>query len=63
LLEKRIPLLAISTADFPTRAIRPAYAVLDSSKVVRELNFKVHDWRINLDDFFQEKLRMESKLL
>jgi dTDP-4-dehydrorhamnose reductase len=58
LLEKKIPLRAISTADFPTRAVRPAYAVLDNSKVIRELDFRVHDWRINLDDFFQEKLRL-----
>ena len=63
LLEKKIPLLAIATADYPTRAIRPAYAVLDSSKVVRELDFRVHDWRINLDDFFREKLRLGSMLL
>jgi dTDP-4-dehydrorhamnose reductase len=63
LLEKKIPLLAISTADFPTRAARPAYAVLDSSKAVRELDFRVHDWRSNLDDFFQEKLRLGSMFL
>lgn len=63
LLEKKIPLLAITTADYPTRAIRPAYAVLDSRKVVRELDFRVHDWRINLDDFFREKLRLGSMLL
>jgi dTDP-4-dehydrorhamnose reductase len=58
LIEKKIPLLAIPTAEYPTRAIRPAYAVLDSSKVVRELDFRVHDWRSNLDAFFQEKLRL-----
>jgi dTDP-4-dehydrorhamnose reductase len=63
LLEKEIPLLAIASVDFPTRVARPAYAVLNSSKVVRELGFKVHDWRINLDDFFQEKLQLENRLL
>ena len=62
LLEKNIPLLAIPTADFPTKAIRPAYTALDCSKVVRELNFKMRDWRSNLDDFFQEKLRLENML-
>jgi dTDP-4-dehydrorhamnose reductase len=60
LLEKKISLLAIPTADFPTRAVRPAYSVLDCGKVVRELNFAINDWRINLDDFFQEKLRLEN---
>jgi dTDP-4-dehydrorhamnose reductase len=60
LLEKKIPLLAITTADYPTRAVRPAYSVLDCGKVVRELNFDINDWRINLDDFFQEKLRLKN---
>jgi dTDP-4-dehydrorhamnose reductase len=55
-LEKKIPLLAIATADFPARVIRPAYAALDCSKVVRELGFSVNDWRANLDEFFREKL-------
>lgn len=60
LCQKKIPLLAITAADYPTRAVRPAYSALDCSKVVRELNFDIHDWRINLDDFFEEKLRLES---
>jgi dTDP-4-dehydrorhamnose reductase len=63
LLENKIPLLAISTAEYPTRAVRPPYAVLDSGKVVRELDFSVHDWRSNLDDFIQEKLQLGSKPL
>jgi dTDP-4-dehydrorhamnose reductase len=61
LLERKTRLLAISTAAFPTRAIRPAYAALDSGKAVRELNFSVQDWRINLDDFFQEKTLLEDR--
>jgi dTDP-4-dehydrorhamnose reductase len=54
-LEKKIPLLPIATADFPSRVIRPAYAALDCSKVVRELNFIVNDWRDNLGEFFRER--------
>jgi dTDP-4-dehydrorhamnose reductase len=61
LLEKKIPLLAIPTADFPTTAIRPAYAALDNSKVVLELDFEVHDWRTNLDAFFREKLHLAEQ--
>ena len=54
LLEKRIPLLAIATSQFPTRAQRPAHAVLDNRKVVRELGFRIHDWQANLEEFFRE---------
>ncbi|MCX6557532.1 MAG: dTDP-4-dehydrorhamnose reductase [Candidatus Aminicenantes bacterium] len=58
-LAKAVPLRAIRTSEYPTRAVRPAYAALDSGKVVRELNFRVNDWSRNLDDFFREKLRGE----
>ena len=37
--------------------------VTGTSKVARELNFEIHDWRSNLDDFFQEKLRLENMQL
>ncbi len=57
LLAKKISLIAIPSADFPTAAVRPAYAALDSRKVVSALGFEVRDWRANLDDFFAEKLQ------
>ena len=60
LLAKKIPLIAITTADFPTTAVRPAYTALDSRKVVSELGFEVRDWRANLDDFFAEKVWLSS---
>jgi dTDP-4-dehydrorhamnose reductase len=61
MLKKRIPLVAIPTADFPFQAVRPAYAALDSAKAVKELGFEVRDWQSNLDDFFREKIKLESK--
>jgi dTDP-4-dehydrorhamnose reductase len=54
LIDKRIPLLAIPTSQFPTRAVRPARAVLDGQKAVSELGFRVHDWQANLEEFFRE---------
>lgn len=59
LVGKRIPLLAIPTSQFPARAARPARAVLDSRKAVRDLGFRVHDWRQNLENFFKEMKKME----
>ncbi|MCX6555398.1 MAG: dTDP-4-dehydrorhamnose reductase [Candidatus Aminicenantes bacterium] len=59
-IEKKIPLLAVSTSEFPTRAARPLRAVLDNGKVVRELGFRVVDWQLNLKDFFREKALLEK---
>jgi dTDP-4-dehydrorhamnose reductase len=60
LLERRIPIDAIPTSQFPTRAQRPARAVLDNRKAVRELGFRVRDWRENLGEFLQEMKKMEQ---
>ncbi len=59
LLECIIPIEAIPTSQFPTRAQRPARAVLDNGKAVRDLGFRVRDWRENLGEFFQEMKKLE----
>jgi dTDP-4-dehydrorhamnose reductase len=60
-IEKKIPLLAIPTSAFPTAAVRPAHAVLDSGKAVRDLGFRVHDWQENLIEYFREKMRLGER--
>lgn len=35
----------IATADWPTKATRPAYAVLDCAKIERDLGLRLPDWR------------------
>ena len=44
-----VPIEAITTADYPTPAKRPAYSVLDSSKLQREFNYRLPDWQQALD--------------
>lgn len=61
LLAKKAHLVPIGSADFPIQALRPTYAALDSAKAVSELGFEVRDWQTNLDDFFKEKIKLESK--
>ena len=39
---------AISTADYPTPAARPAYSVLDTTKVRRDFGIELPDWREGL---------------
>ena len=41
---------AIATAEFPTRARRPAYSVLDGHRVEHEFGIARPDWRSGLDD-------------
>ena len=60
LIPRRIPLQAVSTAAFPTAAVRPPYSVLDSGKVMGELGFQVFDWELNLKKYFREKVLLGS---
>ena len=44
-----IPVEAITTADYPTPARRPAYSVLDCSKLQTEFNYRLPGWQQALD--------------
>jgi dTDP-4-dehydrorhamnose reductase len=51
----RMPeVVAIRTADFPTKARRPAYSVLDTSKLRQRFDLHLPDWRSGLDDTLAE---------
>ncbi len=56
-IAKKIPIEAIPTSGFPTRAPRPGRAVLATARVQAELGFRLRPWRSNLEDFFAEKAR------
>src|SRR5690606_38179194 len=45
LLERMPRVLPISTADYPTPARRPAYSVLDTTKLRRDFGIVPPDWR------------------
>ena len=48
LLNSGIAISAITTEEYPTLAARPAYSVLDTSKLVRLIETQTAPWRDNL---------------
>ena len=48
LLQKAIPIRAITTDDYPTAAKRPRYSVLDCSSTCTALGLHPEKWRVNL---------------
>lgn len=49
LLERTIPILPITTADFPTPARRPAYSVLDKHSTWAALGIEGSPWQVELN--------------
>jgi dTDP-4-dehydrorhamnose reductase len=53
LLKSAIPIRPITTADYPTPAIRPPYSVLDCSKTHSAINMRPQEWRANLREMLK----------
>ncbi|KRA77091.1 dTDP-4-dehydrorhamnose reductase [Lysobacter sp. Root667] len=49
LIARRPSVHPIATADYPTRARRPAYSVLDTTRLRRDYGLDLPDWRAALD--------------
>lgn len=45
---------AIKTSEYPTRARRPAYSVLDTSRIRETFGVELPDWREGLDMVFED---------
>ncbi|TDR48407.1 dTDP-4-dehydrorhamnose reductase [Tahibacter aquaticus] len=54
LIEKSPDIAAIATADYPTKARRPAYSVLDTGKLRQTFGLYLPDWREGLRDVIAE---------
>ena len=42
-----------TTGEYPVKANRPAYSVLDTAKIQNELKIKLPDWKDSLEDFIK----------
>lgn len=54
LLSRAVPIIPISTSDYPTPATRPHYSVLDKSSTFSALGGPAPHWRVNLRKMLQE---------
>ena len=54
LLERAIPIRAITAKDYPTAATRPRYSVLDCSSTCTTLSLHPVEWRVNLHRMLKE---------
>lgn len=54
LLARAPRVTAITTADYPTPAARPAYSVLDTTALQREFGIRLPDWRVGLERVLDE---------
>jgi dTDP-4-dehydrorhamnose reductase len=50
LQERAVRVTPITTAEYPTPALRPAYGVLDSSRFARTFGFALPDWKTLLHE-------------
>jgi dTDP-4-dehydrorhamnose reductase len=51
---KVLRVLPISTSEYPTPARRPAYSVLDSSRLLRQFGIQFPDWQTQLHQVFTD---------
>ncbi|MDM8176809.1 MULTISPECIES: dTDP-4-dehydrorhamnose reductase [Olivibacter] len=55
-----IRLFPIKTADFPTKAKRPAYSVMDKSKIKKQFNLVIPNWRDSLKNCLQRLKEIQN---
>jgi len=53
-------LIGIPSSEYPTKARRPAYSRLDTSKLERDFGLSLPDWRVGLREVIGEIAEAKS---
>lgn len=53
-----VKLKKLKTEDYPTKARRPKYSLLDKSKFENTFNIQIRDWRTSLIDMLKQELAL-----
>jgi dTDP-4-dehydrorhamnose reductase len=54
IIKKEVELQPITTADYPTKAVRPKNSHLSKEKIKSGFSLQVRDWLVALEDYFKE---------
>jgi len=57
LTKNNIRLTGVSTASYPTAAIRPSYSVMSKDKIIKTLKVRVPDWKESLRQALSSSMR------
>jgi len=60
MLRRRIPIIPISSSDYPTPARRPAFSLLDDTKTRALLGDNPPHWRVNLRLMLKEEIALSQ---
>jgi dTDP-4-dehydrorhamnose reductase len=60
LLERTLPINAITTAEYPTPAKRPGYSVMDKTETYDALGLKANPWQQSLEEVIQQRLHNQK---
>lgn len=56
IIDKDVKIIPISSEDYTCSTKRPKYSLLNKSKTIVELKFKINNWDKNLDNYFRAYL-------
>jgi dTDP-4-dehydrorhamnose reductase len=56
-----VNVLPIRTSEYPTRAQRPAYSVMDKAKLKSTFNIEIPYWRDSLEDCLEKLMPPHPK--